>query len=55
MSSMGEMHYEKHKSHSFEHLIHARHKSQETVDSNDSCRTTGLILFLVLDPLATVA
>lgn len=55
VSSMGEMRNGKCRSHGFEHLIHARHKSQEMVDSNDSCRTTGSILFLVLDAGATVA
>lgn len=51
---MGETHG-KRGSHSFEHCIHARHESQEMVESNDSCRTTGSVLFLVLDAEATVA
>lgn len=53
MSSMEEMHCGKHRRHSFEQLIHSRHRSQEMVDCNDSCRTTGLILLLVLGPEAT--
>lgn len=48
MSSMGEMHYGKCRSRSFEHLTHARHK--KSGDYHDSCRTTRLILLLVLDP-----
>lgn len=52
---MEEMHHGECRSHSFEHLIQARHKSQEMVDSKDSCRTTGPVLFLVLGAGATVA
>lgn len=55
MSSMGEMHCGKHRRHGSEQLNHSRHRSQEMMDCNDSCRTTGLILFLVLGPQATVA